>query len=82
MEIDHVMEEGLQVVVVTMRLYHCTVCDLWFEVEIDALRARPARCPGCGEHDGVVPFDERRVVLCDDDTTTRRRNARRRRRRA
>lgn len=54
-------------VAVTMRLYHCTDCDLFFQVEVDKPRARPARCPRCGEHEGVVPFDERRVVLCEDD---------------
>ena len=58
-----------EVISVTMRLYHCRACDLWFEVAVDALAGRPARCPGCGEAQTVTPFDGRLVPLAvvDDE---------------
>lgn len=57
-----------EVIGVTMRLYHCRVCDLWFEADAAALAGRPARCPGCGETQTVTPFDKREVVLAIVDS--------------
>ena len=61
----------IDIIGLPMRLYHCRSCDLWFEVDVDRLGERPARCPGCGDAGTVTPFDEREVVLAVVDEAVR-----------